>query len=256
MKILLASAKIMNGSTNTAIPFFSEPLFSKEAEEVALELSSKSPEELARLLHCSAQIAGENHQRYQSFFNESEQLPAILAYYGQAYKYLKAEQLTEEDLRFAQDHLLITSFLYGLLRPLDRIHPYRLEAKVKLNINGNRSMFDFWKTRLTDVLIREVKADDGILVHLATEEYEHLFDWKRVKAELHVVHPYFMQDKGDQLKMVTVHAKSCRGAMARYIIEKRIDTVEDLQDFTALGYVWRKTSPRDETGEQGCLFVG
>ena len=136
------------------------------------------------MLGCSHQIAAQNQLRFMRFFEEMESLPAILAYHGQAYKHLKAETLKAEDLQFAQQRLWITSFLYGLLRPLDGILPYRMEGHVELPSGENQNMFGFWKSRLTDMLIESVKGDDGILIHLATEEYQHLFDWQRVRKEV------------------------------------------------------------------------
>ena len=125
------------------------------------------------------------------------------------------KDFTDADFRFAQSHLLILSFLYGMLRPLDMIHPYRLEGKVKLEAAGGKNLFTYWKDKLTDLLIRRVQKDDGILLHLATEEFEHLFNWKRVVKEVHVIKPYFYVDKGNEYKIVSMYAKGCRGAMAR-----------------------------------------
>lgn len=128
------------------------------------------------------------------------------------------------------------SSIYGLLRPLDAIHPYRMEGKVKLEAAGGKNLFAFWKQYLTDMLIEAVKADDGILVHLATEEFEHLFDWKRVCQEVKVVQPLFYVDKGDTIKVVSVYAKSCRGAMTRYIIQRRITRLTDMLSFESEGF--------------------
>ncbi len=236
MQIVLASAKIMKASTSVDVPMNSEPKFKDKTERFVQELASWDKSRLMRELGCSQSIAIENKLRYQGFWNEEERLPAILAYFGQAYKYLKAETFSREDFRFAQEHLFIMSFLYGLLRPLDSIHPYRMEGKVKLQAAGGKSLFAFWKQYLTDVLIEAVKADDGILVHLATEEFEHLFDWKRVCQEVKVVQPLFYVDNGDTIKVVTVHAKSCRGAMARYIIKHRIAQPADILNFETEGF--------------------
>ncbi len=171
------------------------------------------------------------------FFDEdAPKLPAILAYYGQAYKHLKAETMSDDGLLFANNHLWITSFLYGLLRPLDGIRPYRMEGKVTLPSVDGKSLFDFWRPYLTDVLIESVKADDGILVHLATEEFQHLFDWKRVSREIHVVQPLFYVRKGQDLKVQAVWAKTCRGAMTRYIIDHRLTMPEQLLGFSYEGF--------------------
>ena len=180
------------------------------------------------MFKCSRQLAIENKLRYESFFDSEERVPAILTYYGQAYKSLQAQTLDAKYFIFAQDHLWITSFLYGLLRPLDMIHPYRMEGKVELD---GKTMFLHWKPLLTDLLIDSVKADDCILVHLATEEMQHLFDWKRVCKEVKVIQPEFLVMKNGKLKIVTVYAKSCRGAMTRFIIKNKLTMPEDLRHF-------------------------
>ena len=218
MQILLASAKIMHDVLKTAPDMaLSAPRFAHDAE-------------------CSLQIAGPSKLRFMRFFEETKKMPAILAYHGQAYKHLKAETLTEKDLNYAQEHLWITSFLYGLLRPLDGIFPYRMEGSVELPSGAGENMFGFWKSRLTDVLINAVKADDGILVHLATEEYQHLFDWQRVRKEVRIVQPLFYVRKGHDLKMQAVWAKTCRGAMTRFIIEHSITKSDDLFAFNYEGF--------------------
>ena len=237
MQILLASAKIMHDVLKTAPDVeLSAPRFAREAEAFARDMAQYSAETIAEMLGCSLQIAGQNKLRFMRFYEETEKMPAILAYHGQAYKHLKAETLTKNDLNYAQGHLWITSFLYGLLRPLDGILPYRMEGSVELPSGAGENMFGFWKSRLTDVLINTVKADDGIIVHLATEEYQHLFDWQRVRKEVRIVQPLFYVRKGHDLKMQAVWAKTCRGAMTRFIIEHRITKPDDLRAFSYEGF--------------------
>lgn len=236
MQILLACAKMMNDTTEVKTPLVSEPKFLKEAEHFALLMSQRSVEELMDMFHCSRQLAIDNKVRYGRFFADNEKFPAILAYFGQAYKCLQAQTFDDNDFLFAQQHLWMTSFLYGLLRPLDMIHPYRMEGKVELD---GMTMFNHWKPLLTDVLIESVKADDGILVHLATEEMQHLFDWKKVCKEVTLVQPQFLVVKNGKLKSVTVYAKSCRGAMTRFIIKNRLRSPEALQGFEYEGFVFK-----------------
>ena len=237
MQILLASAKIMHDVLKTSPDVeLSAPRFACEADAFARDMAQYSTEAIAEMLGCSLQIAGQNKLRFMRFFEEPTNMPAILAYHGQAYKHLKAETLTEKDLNYAQEHLWITSFLYGLLRPLDGIFPYRMEGSVELPSGAGENMFGFWKSRLTDVLINAVKADDGILIHLATEEYQHLFDWQRVRKEVHIVQPLFYVRKGNDLKMQAVWAKTCRGAMTRFIIEHSITKSDDLFAFNYEGF--------------------
>ena len=236
MQILLACAKIMNETTWTKTPLVNEPKFLKEAEHFALLMCQRTVEELMDIFQCSRQLAIENKLRYERFFADEGRLPAILAYFGQAYKCLDARTLSENDFLFAQQHLWITSFLYGLLRPMDMIHPYRMEGKVVLD---EKTMFNHWKPLLTDLLIDSVKADDGILVHLATEEMQHLFDWKKVRKEVKIIQPQFLVTKNGKLKSVIVYAKSCRGAMTRFIIKNKLDSPEDLTKFEYEGFEFR-----------------
>ncbi|MGP1417668.1 MAG: YaaA family protein [Prevotella fusca] len=240
MQILLASAKIMNSATTVHTPDTHLPRFQKEAGQLALELGELSVEDLAKTIPCNEKIALENKLRYQDFFNEEAFIPALLAYYGQAYKCLKAQDFSQEDFRYADKHLWITSFLYGLLRPLDLIHPYRLEGKAKLPSAEGKNMFAYWKPHLTDILIETVKADDGILVHLATEEFQHLFDWKRLLKEVHVIQPLFMVDQGSRLKTVSVYAKSCRGAMTSYILRNQLTSPYNLLGFEYDNFLYHK----------------
>lgn len=233
MQILIANAKLMY--TEASCKPLSQPMFQTVANELAVEMSTLSIEQLAQQLDCSKAIAAENWQRYQNFHTATP-LPAIMAYNGQAYKHLKAHTLDADALRFGQEHLWITCFLYGLLRPMDGIVPYRMEHCVKLEQTEQKPVNRFWKSKLTDVLIDSVKNDDGILIHLSTEEYEHLFDWKRVKKEVTVIQPLFYVRKNGKLKMQAVWAKSCRGAMVRYLLNHRSTAIDDLANFGYEGF--------------------
>lgn len=234
MQILLANAKIMNDCSE--VQPLTTPMFQTVANELAAEMALCDIDTLAKELDCSRSLAAENWRRYQNF-HMAEKLPAIMAYNGQAYKHLRAKTLNKDALTFGQEHLWITCFLYGLLRPLDAIVPYRMEHCVKLAMTEDQPINTFWKDKLTDVLIDSVKKDDGMLVHLSTEEYEHLFDWKRVCEEVKVIHPlFYVRQKDGGLKMQAVWAKSCRGAMVRYILTNQIINSEELKAFSYEGF--------------------
>ena len=243
MQILLANAKIMN-STAAASPW-TQPRFQSVANQFAKEMAACDVDTLARELDCSRKLAAENWQRYQEFFT-APALPAVLAYNGQAYKHLKAATLSAESLTFAQQHLWITCFLYGLLRPMDAVVPYRMEHTVHLPSTDGKLINQYWREHLTDVLIDSVKADDGVLVHLSTAEYEHLFDWPRVCREVRVVHPLFYVRQassraeglkgGAELKIQAVWAKACRGAMVRFNLERQISSPDALCAFSYEGF--------------------
>lgn len=242
MQIILSSAKLMNAATNINRNGYTNPLFQHEAEKLALELGQHSVEELKSELKCSMSLAQVAKLNFLDFFNEENRLPAILAYNGQAYKCLKAHTLTDDEAEFGNKHLWILSFLYGMLRPDNLIHPYRLEGKVVPEASCGRSIFDFWKPLLTDVLIDSVKADDGVLLHLSTEEYQHIFDWKRILNEVTVVQPLFKVFDGTRLKNITVYAKSCRGAMARYVLQNKITDPKRLIGFECEGFTFSSES--------------
>ena len=234
MQILLANAKIMYEKAKKQP--LSTPLFQSVADTLAAEMARTNVEELARQLDCSTKIAAENWKRYHNFA-AAEKMPAILAYNGQAYKHLRADSLSGESLEYAQRHLWITCFLYGLLRPMDGIVPYRMEHCVTLEATGDKPVNQFWKDKLTDVLIDSVKADDGVLLHLSTAEYEHLFDWKRVCKEVKVIQPlFYVRQKDGRLKMQAVWAKACRGAMVRFVLAHQIAHPEELAAFSYEGF--------------------
>lgn len=234
MQILLANAKIMYEKAEKAP--CSTPLFQSVTNVLAEEMARMDVEDLGKQLDCSKKIAAENWKRYQNF-GFAEKIPAIMAYNGQAYKHLRAHTLSEDALSYAQKHLWITCFLYGLLRPMDGIVPYRMEHCTTLEATHDKPINQFWKDKLTDVLIDSVKADDGILIHLSTEEYEHLFDWKRVRNEVKVIQPlFYVEQENGKLKVQAVWAKTCRGAMVRFILNNHITSPQELKAFSYEGF--------------------
>lgn len=158
------------------------PRYAREAAELALQLATLSTEELERMLRTNWQIAATNRRRYRQFHGE-EALPALLAYTGVVFRHIAPERFTPGDFEYAQQHLNITSFLYGLLRPLDAIRRYRLEGDAVLPGHDDQTMFGYWQGRLTEAFLEKIHADDGILVNLASSEMKRLFDWKRIRRE-------------------------------------------------------------------------
>lgn len=236
MQILIACAKIMTGLCGQKIPFCTEPAFQTQANGIAAQLAGYTVEELQQMLHVNMQIAKENKLRYLSFFDARRRLPAVFCYDGMVFRKLAPETFDGDTLLYANRHLFIGSFLYGLLRPLDMINAYRLEGDVVLPGNGHQSMYDYWKPVLTDWFIEKVKADDGILVNLASSEFRDIFDWKRVKKELTVVTPEFKVEKDGKLKTIVIYAKMCRGAMAKWMLQNRISNPEALKGFEYEGF--------------------
>lgn len=237
MMTFISCAKTMTGWSKIQPPATSVPSFQEEATQNALDMSQFSAEELERLLRVNHKIAAENYLRFQNFCSDiPAALPALLAYTGIVYKRIHPQDFTPEDFGYAQNHLRITSFLYGLLRPLDRIKNYRMEGDVKLPERGGLSMFDYWKPLLTDAFISEIKAQGGTLVNLASGEMKDLFDWKQVEQETTVITPEFQVWKKGKLTTVVVYAKMCRGEMTRYIIKNRLTRPEELKAFGWEGF--------------------
>lgn len=236
MQILLACSKTMDDVARRSFPCSSVPHFQLEAQRFALEMAGRPIDELQEMFACSGKVALQALRRYQNFTNEESTLPALMAYHGQAFRCLDAFNLTDDDLLYAQHHLWITSFLYGLLRPADAIHPYRMEGRIELKATNGLPLFDYWKPLLTDLLIESVIKDDGILLHLATKEMERLFDWKRVKENVRLIQPLFLMERKGKLTAVSVYAKSCRGAMTRFAIKNRISNPDDLLPFEYEGF--------------------
>lgn len=237
MLILLSCAKTMGNTSKVKVPLTTQPRFSREAAEVALQMSQFSVEELERLLRVNPKIAVENYKRYQAFHSEeAKELPAMLSYTGIVFKRLDPKDFSPEDFLYAQDHLRLTSFCYGLLRPLDLIRLYRLEGDVQLPEPGNQTMFEYWKPRLTDLFIREIKQSGGVLCNLASDEMRGLFDWKRVAGEVRIITPEFHVWKNGKPGTIVVYTKMCRGEMTRFILKNRIEDPELLKSFTWEGF--------------------
>lgn len=244
MQILLSCAKTMTSHYETKTPAVTCPIYQNEAQQLAFQLNELPIEDIERILNVSRQIACENKLRYQQFHDETTPaIPSLLAYTGIVFKHINANDFTTDDFLHAQAHLNITSFLYGLLRPLDAIKNYRLEGNVSLPNNGT-SVFNFWKQRLTEAFIRKIKDDDGILINLASDEMKKLFDWKKILQEVSVITPDFRVYKGEKLKTIVIYTKMCRGEMTRYILKNRITNVEDLKLFEWEGFKWNKEASK------------
>ncbi|MEI4261717.1 peroxide stress protein YaaA [Roseovarius sp. D0-M9] len=210
------------------------PGFAKDAKVLAEVAQQLSQDELRKLMSISADLAKLNAERFANF-GEMESKPAALAFAGDTYQGLEASSLDPEEMAWAQDHLRILSGLYGILRPLDAIQPYRLEMGSKLKTDQGKSLYEYWGTRLSEALNRhadEVKAD--VLVNCASQEYFGAVD--RDALKLRVITPVFLEDKGGEPKIVSFYAKKARGAMARFIIQNRLTDPDALLEFDTGGY--------------------
>jgi len=201
--------------------------------------------DLRRLMGISADLAKLNQARFKAFDPDSDEgLQAALAFAGDVYQGLDARSLAADDLHWAQDHLRILSGLYGLLRPLDRIQPYRLEMGTRLKTRRGSSLYDFWGDRISKALNADAGGHaDPTLVNLASQEYFGAVDAKALK--LPIVNIHFREEKDGESRIISFFAKKARGTMARYAIENRIDRAEDLKSFDRDGYGFQASPSTD-----------
>ena len=218
-----------------------EPDFAGDAAELAEVARGLTSEGLQNLMKISADLAKLNRDRFRDFSDvptTDDTRPAALAFAGDTYQGLEAATLEYAEMAWAQDHLRILSGLYGILRPRDAIQPYRLEMGSRLKTPRGKSLYDWWGDRISGALNDQAEAlGTDVLVNCASQEYFGAVDLKALK--LRVVTPVFMEDKGGAPKIVSFYAKRARGAMARFVIQRRLTDPESLRDFDTGGYVYR-----------------
>ncbi|EDN56641.1 conserved hypothetical protein [Vibrio antiquarius] len=238
MLIVVSPAKTLDYESPLATEKFTQPElveYSKELIDVCRKLT---PADVASLMKVSDKIADLNVGRFQEWsetFTTENSRQAILAFKGDVYTGLDAETLSEADFEYAQDHLRMLSGLYGLLKPLDLMQPYRLEMGTKLANDKGTNLYQFWGNVITDKLNEAISAQgDNVLINLASNEYFKAVKPKNLDAQ--VITPVFKDCKNGQYKVISFYAKKARGMMARYIIENRIESVADLTKFDTAGY--------------------
>lgn len=238
MKVLLSPAKSLNYQDTVPTDLFTIPQLLEDSKEVNEVTKNLSVADLKDLMHISDALANLNFERNQArtydFKNPSKEVrQAVYAFNGDVYTGLDAYTIVAEKLDFMQNHLYHLSGLYGILRPLDLMEPYRLEMGIKLDVNGSKDLYGFWKQKITHLLNEQLSEND-VLVNLASKEYFSAVDKKRINAK--IISPEFKEFKNDKLKIISFFAKKARGLMARYIIDNEIKDVERLKEFTVDGY--------------------
>ncbi|HZJ94166.1 MAG TPA: peroxide stress protein YaaA [Thiopseudomonas sp.] len=240
MLMVISPAKTLDYTSPLAIEEYSQPRFLEQSSQLVDILRELSPSELASLMKLSDKLTGLNVARFtewQPNFTPDNARQAILAFKGDVYSGLDASSLSEEDFKYAQQHLRILSGLYGVLRPLDLMQPYRLEMGTRLSNPRGKNLYEFWGERLTESLNQCLsEQNSSTLLNLASNEYFKAVQPKLLKANL--VNVDFKDLKNGEYKIISFYAKKARGVMARYVIQNKIDTVEALQDFTEQGYYY------------------
>jgi len=246
---VLSPAKTLDYETPPKTRKATQPQFLQHAAELVEDARRLSPEDIQNLMGVSENIAMLNHERFLNWhpdFTAVNAKQAVLAFKGDVYTGLQADTLDSKALTFAQKHLRILSGLYGLLRPLDLMQPYRLEMGLKFANRGGKNLYEFWGEDITEAVATAlVKSGSPVLVNLASNEYFKSIKPKLLEAD--VITPVFKDLKNGQYKMISFFAKKARGVMARYIVEQQLNDPEAIKSFTGGGYYF---SPEDSTDHQ------
>jgi cytoplasmic iron level regulating protein YaaA (DUF328/UPF0246 family) len=236
MIIVLSPSKALDFTAPPRSAPLTAPELSDETRELAKTTRKLKAADLKRLMSLSDDLARLNRERFQAFDPDSEDgLQAAFAFNGDVYLGLKARELDRKALGWAQDHVRILSGLYGLLRPLDAIQPYRLEMGVRLKTRRGGRLYDFWGARLSEALnAAAVGHNDRTLVNAASQEYFGAVD--AAALTLPVIHCRFLEEKDGEARIISFFAKRARGLLARWAIDHRIERADDLRGFDAGGY--------------------
>ncbi|TWI58430.1 hypothetical protein IQ22_00134 [Pseudomonas duriflava] len=238
MLMVISPAKTLDYETPPATSRFTQPEHIDDAQQLITQLNTLSPADIASLMEVSDKIAGLNAARFASWsldFTPQNAKQALLAFKGDVYTGLAATDFSDADFDFAQQHLRILSGLYGILRPLDLMQPYRLEMGTKLANPKGKDLYAFWGTRISSWLNEATALQgDDIVLNLASNEYFSAIQRKMVQGR--IIDIEFRDRKGDQYKIVSFYAKKARGLMARYVIKNRIRSPEQIKAFTSDGY--------------------
>ncbi len=240
MLFLLSPAKSLDYDTPAGDVPHTQPLFVKQSAELIEILRGYSPQQISELMDLSDTLAGLNVARYQAWspkFTAKNAKQAVLAFNGDVYEGLDAKTLKAEDLAWAQEHVCILSGLYGVLRPLDWMQPYRLEMGTALENPQGKNLYKFWGSQIAEHLNARLQADKTpVVVNLASQEYFKAVDTKALKAR--VIECVFEDWKGGKYKVISFLAKRARGLMARYAATHRVSTPKQLEKFKLEGYAF------------------
>ncbi len=236
MKIVISPAKTLDYESKLPIAEFTQPEFLTQSRKIHKVLKDQKPKDLMELMNISEKLADLNWERNKNWktpFSVDNSRPAIFAFNGDVYTGLDAYTIPVDKFNTLQNSLRILSGLYGILKPLDLMQPYRLEMGTKLPVGDNENLYEFWRQKLTDSLNKELKKGE-LFINLASKEYFSAVDEKTLKVP--VITPDFKDYKNGKLKIISFFAKKARGMMVRYIIDTGAETVEDLKGFDYEGY--------------------
>lgn len=238
MLMVISPAKTLDFDSPLATTKNSQPRFLDQSQQLINELQKLAPHDISNLMSVSDKIGTLNFDRFQAWqqpFDQENARAAVLAFKGDVYTGMQAESFNAGDFTFAQKHLRILSGLYGLLRPLDLMQPYRLEMGTKFANKSGKNLYEFWDNKITDVLNQDIKkSGNKVLVNLASNEYFKSVQLKQLDADM--ITPVFKDFKNGKYKIISFYAKKARGMMAAYIIKNKITKADDLKSFNVDGY--------------------
>ena len=252
MLMVISPAKTLDYESPLATETYTQPDFLDHACELIDQLKELEPHQVSNLMSISDKLGQLNAERFQSWhtpFSPKNARQAVLAFKGDVYTGLDAESFSEQDFSFAQKHLRMLSGLYGILKPLDLMQPYRLEMGTKFENKRGKDLYAFWGDRLTQEVNRLLKSDDEVLVNLASNEY--FKSLKKKDLEGRLITPQFKDWKNGQYKMISFYAKKARGLMCRYAILNRITDANDLKGFELDGYYFSA----DQSDKNSWVFL-
>lgn len=244
MLLVISPAKTLNFKSPLATQHFTQPELLTQSSQLIALARKLSPAQIASLMKISDKLALLNVERFNDWhpdFTLQNARQALLAFKGDVYTGLQAESFNNDDFSFAQQHLRILSGLYGILRPLDLMQPYRLEMGIKLANPHGKDLYAFWGDIITDTLNQALQQQQSdLLINLASDEYFKAVNTSKLKARM--VKPIFLDQKNGQYKVISFYAKKARGLMSRYIIKHQLSTAAQLTQFDDQGYTFDKSA--------------
>lgn len=242
MLAILSPAKTLDYDSPVAADLHTKPDFLREASELIRELRKLSEGELAALMSISPKLAALNWERIRAWkppFTLDNARPALFAFKGEVYRGFDLNAFDRADFEYAQKHLRVLSGLYGVLRPMDLMQPYRLEMGTDLITKRGRNLYEFWGQQIAEALNAAVEqSGTDLLVNLASKEYFQAVDLDRLRAR--VVTPVFKDGKPGKYRVLALFAKQARGTMSDYLIRERVRTIRKIREFRGMGYVWNE----------------
>ena len=236
MKIIISPAKSLDFESKVPTSLFTQPRFLDKSEKLNKKLKTLSKTKLGDLMKISKELSALNYERNQSWqtpFTKENAKQAIYSFTGAVFQGIDVNSLTEDKIPVLQNKLRILSGLYGLLKPLDLIQPYRLEMGTRLKVGNSENLYKFWNNELANSLNEELQEDE-LLINLASSEYFKALPKKTLKTKM--ITPVFKDFKNGQYKTIMTYAKMARGYMVRYIIDNNVETIEDLKGFNIENY--------------------